>query len=875
MYRLKNTRILSVLLAAAMLATLFSTTVSATEGSGEPADTTPPAFAAGSPSQASGQTAGTRQVGVSIQAQEAVHYYYVALPNNAAAPSAAQVMAGHDAANQAALAFGGSGTDKYSSVSVYFILPEHNTDYDVWVVIRDDAGNTAGPARADVKTPPPADFFSAGYPKPGAIQAAGSKEVQVLVKVQNTYADAKIYYVLLPDGAAAPSTSQVGKGKDSAGNAAPASGTADCAKGTEQSFTVSCPADGTPYDLYLVAGDTQFANPLGKCTGPVKVDVITPLSAPAANIMEIGSTGYATVDGALAAVTTGQTIRLLTNINYSGGITVSGKKITFDLNGHEFNVVNPSGDGLSVKDGGSVGLTGAGLSGEFNVTGVGYGVHVSGETSHAAVTNATATAFEYGCGAYAYRGAISVAGNVTSMGNYSNGARSYYGTVTIGGNARANGFGSFGIYAEGGSICVAGNVTASANNSAGVHCSGTTVTVDGTITAGYYIRIVQRVLAKSAGVPDEGKPGYLKYSAPDQDAAAAVWVKMADAEKVAAAKAALTFDLIKGHNSNETNILENLALPASGLYGTSIAWSSDAPGVISASGTVTRPSAGAGDQAVKLTARISAGSLSDTLVFNLTVKQQASGSVSSRPQIGPIISDPRTGVTYDLSGAGMPAGVTGASVWDSVVSEGSADYSAVLRLINGNAELGGLKHLMLYELKLLDQNGNPIPDFTGKIRVKIPIPSGMRGDLRVFWYDSENGALSDMNAVQENGFLVFETTHFSYYAIAQLSASSASSASSALPVSGVESSSAASFSSSGAVSSKGSPVSSAPASAGTVSSGTVSSGATSSGTVSSAAASPSPGTGGGSFPALPLAAALGAGSAALAAVIKRKKLRNR
>ncbi len=120
-------------------------------------------------------------------------------------------------------------------------------------------------------------------------------------------------------------------------------------------------------------------------------------------------------------------------------------------------------------------------------------------------------------------------------------------------------------------------------------------------------------------------------------------------------------------------------------------------------------------------------------------------------------------VTLDLSGATLPDGVTGVSLSSGISGEGSADYAAVLGLLGSNQS-----GLVLYDLRLLDQNGTPITGFTGKIKVRIKIPDGFSGDLHVYWYDPATRTLTDMNATAENGCLVFETSHFSFYAIAKL-----------------------------------------------------------------------------------------------------------
>lgn len=144
----------------------------------------------------------------------------------------------------------------------------------------------------------------------------------------------------------------------------------------------------------------------------------------------------------------------------------------------------------------------------------------------------------------------------------------------------------------------------------------------------------------------------------------------------------------------------------------------------------------------------------------------------------PVITNSSTGVQYDLTSANLPSGVTSVSVHSSAVSnagsEGAA-YSVVNNLINSRTSSTSPSAVKLYNLSLIDQSNQAVTGFTGKITVKIPIPSGMSGDLHVYWYNDTDGTVTDMNAKQENGYLVFDTTHFSFYAIAKLTAKSTSS----------------------------------------------------------------------------------------------------
>jgi len=108
-----------------------------------------------------------------------------------------------------------------------------------------------------------------------------------------------------------------------------------------------------------------------------------------AQVCQIGSTNYTTLDAALAAHTNGQTIRLLANINHNTGIAISGKTLYFDLNGKNLTV-STTGTGLSVSSNGRVDYFG---SGNFDVISSGSdAVTVSGSNSYAYVLNATSTA---------------------------------------------------------------------------------------------------------------------------------------------------------------------------------------------------------------------------------------------------------------------------------------------------------------------------------------------------------------------------------------------------------------------------------------------------------------------------------------------------
>ena len=155
------------------------------------------------------------------------------------------------------------------------------------------------------------------------------------------------------------------------------------------------------------------------------------------------------------------------------------------------------------------------------------------------------------------------------------------------------------------------------------------------------------------------------------------------------------------------------------------------------------------------------------------------GSSHSAPSLPSSLTDVPTNTTVNLSGAVMPAGV--ASVSLTVTPEMANGTSSVPGNVGIPSDPQGAKvyHLVIsqtglnligspfvYNIKLLDQNGNPITSFTGSVTVKIPVPAGIHGTPHIFRYEESTGTFTDLGATVQDGYLVFTTTHFSYYVIA-------------------------------------------------------------------------------------------------------------
>lgn len=134
------------------------------------------------------------------------------------------------------------------------------------------------------------------------------------------------------------------------------------------------------------------------------------------------------------------------------------------------------------------------------------------------------------------------------------------------------------------------------------------------------------------------------------------------------------------------------------------------------------------------------------------------------------IADAPTGVTMDIGDVQFPENVTEVLVYIRDESQNDEIRQAFADLVEEDSYYHTIENAVVIDIHLLDQNGDPIDSFTGTAKVKIPIPAEMSGDLIVLWYDEKTGTLTNMNAWREEGYMVFETDHFSYYAIAQMPA---------------------------------------------------------------------------------------------------------
>ncbi len=173
---------------------------------------------------------------------------------------------------------------------------------------------------------------------------------------------------------------------------------------------------------------------------------------------------------ALTMAVTGDTIKLMADIDYPQEIYINGYEVIFNLNGYSLNVTS-SNTALTVDNSGKVSLIGEGM---LNVNGGegGYGVCAKNNGS-AEVTNATANG-TYSYAAYTFDGgSVTILGSAIGSGFFSRGAYAFEGgTIIIGGNAQADGEGSVGACAYSSSLSITQVSVAGDAIANGAYCSG-------------------------------------------------------------------------------------------------------------------------------------------------------------------------------------------------------------------------------------------------------------------------------------------------------------------------------------------------------------------------------------------------------------------
>lgn len=205
------------------------------------------------------------------------------------------------------------------------------------------------------------------------------------------------------------------------------------------------------------------------------------------------------LESALSNAASGDIIRLKAHINYSKGIVVTNKTITFDLSIYKLHVENKSGTALEVGEGGLVNindenggylsLIGHGVNkygvyahngGKATVTDTcafgqgGIGAYAEGEGSLVIVTDNSVAIAVNSYGAYAKNGGIvSIGEDATAFADYSTAVAAYGDGSLIEVSGEVMGYNGAAAYA-GGTVKIHSNINV---DDTGVHVSGPSSTV--------------------------------------------------------------------------------------------------------------------------------------------------------------------------------------------------------------------------------------------------------------------------------------------------------------------------------------------------------------------------------------------------------------
>ncbi|MDR0325752.1 MAG: S-layer homology domain-containing protein [Oscillospiraceae bacterium] len=252
-----------------------------------------------------------------------------------------------------------------------------------------------------------------------------------------------------------------------------------------------------------------------------------------------------------------------------------------------------------------------------------------------------------------------------------------------------------------------------------------------------------------------------------------------DAEAVRADRDAITWDSIKGRNTNEYAVWSSLLLPVTGDTGTTVTWSSSNTSLIQNNGAVNLPASGVAT--VTLTVVIRKGNASETKYFYLTVgnpafeiEYTATGAIATLPMDafnrtsnnGTRSIELQTtagNVTFDAAAARAIGGRadTGGDVVVSINWLSASDLTYAQQTASAGRTV--------YELSVRVGNTTVTSFMGGTATVSIPytLPWGEDANATVAYFLDSNGGKQPVRALYDTNTrrMVFATGHFSKFII--------------------------------------------------------------------------------------------------------------
>ena len=140
--------------------------------------------------------------------------------------------------------------------------------------------------------------------------------------------------------------------------------------------------------------------------------------------------------------------------------------------------------------------------------------------------------------------------------------------------------------------------------------------------------------------------------------------------------------------------------------------------------------------------------LKDYYTCEIMVKREKATAVTN--------TDADTKIKLDTTSAVVPKGTT--LVAEKVTS--GDNYNTVVKAVEED-----LSKFVLYDISLINNNVKVQPN--GKVNVSIPIPSGYDASKIVVYRVAEDGTKTKLDITVKDGYITFETDHFSNYVVGE------------------------------------------------------------------------------------------------------------
>lgn len=144
--------------------------------------------------------------------------------------------------------------------------------------------------------------------------------------------------------------------------------------------------------------------------------------------------------------------------------------------------------------------------------------------------------------------------------------------------------------------------------------------------------------------------------------------------------------------------------------------------------------------------------------YHFTLELSFIGEKTSKPEEPKPVAttDKSTNIKLETTTAVIPAGTT---LTAEKVTTGE-NYNTVIKAVENDVE-----KFVLYDISLVNNNAKVQPN--GKVKVSIPVPEGYDTSKIVVYRVAEDGTKTKYDVTVKDGYITFETDHFSNYVVGE------------------------------------------------------------------------------------------------------------